>query len=998
MRQRVRWLGLGLALVVLAACSEGAETLEGRVQRVVVDRPERGESALELLLRVGASGDDDSDDPHAEEIVLAAREGDQSTVELRGLVELGDLATGVKVRATGAFAASAPGERRRFVVDGFEAEAPAHESHAAALIVDPTNPPAARKLAVILFNFQNDDRQPLSVDEARRKIFTDPNSVRAFHQEQSYGFIDLGGKLDKVNGDVFGWYTLPANNRPCAESKWDDMALAMAAEKGIDTTGYDHYVFIFPYTEACLYGGRGEQPGKNTWINGGSIRTMNHELGHNFGTPHASSYTCTNAAGDRVAISPTCRTTEYGNPFDVMGHGYRHTNAFNKARARWLGSKNIIDVGQSGVYTLLPQEQPSNGVQLLSIVATETSSYYIEYRQPFGYDDFAADAPAATGLIILYGGGLRTLTNSYLLDMNPGTASFADAPLGVGKTFVAAGVKVTLVERTPQAAQVRIELSDAGGGSGPPDGGVEGGARDSGDGGALEVGTPGTGENAGTGGAGGAASSGGAAGQAARGSGGAVGPGAPTAGSDANDDGSCGCRIGGRATAPTAAWLLPALVLALVARRRGRGTDARGPATGARPCTKATAWLALLLLGHGGCAEEATMRGQPTPMNAAGAGGNGRGGNGGARAGQGSGGVAGRGSGGSASSAGNTGIAGTTAMSNPDAPMATDSASGDLRGSDAADTGDGGLGPTFTVSAAPPDVAAACARHAEVYCRRLDECMPNGVRRNFGELPFCLARRDQACRVDLLTPGRTESPARRLSCADAVDRQSCRDFMFSRPLAACDYPAGTVKQGGGCHRSSMCAAGLACEVETDEQCGTCQPALAVGGDCSFWSGGCPQGTLCYADQCLMPLTLAAACKRTAAACLGGMICTDAGCVEKSGDVGADCARNDVCDPLKSLFCDLASGKCAALPVPVEVGKPCGVVDASGAASRCEETAACFAPPASPTRRVCVARLPAGSKCDTATGPLCTPPAECTRGVCVVPRIVMAGPPTYVRCP
>jgi hypothetical protein len=115
-------------------------------------------------------------------------------------------------------------------------------------------------------------------------------------------------------------------------------------------------------------------------------------------------------------------------------------------------------------------------------------------------------------------------------------------------------------------------------------------------------------------------------------------------------------------------------------------------------------------------------------------------------------------------------------------------------------------------------------------------------------------------------------------------------------------------------------------------------------------------------------------------------------------VGADCARNDVCDPLKNLFCDLASGKCAALPAPVDIGKPCGVVDATGAASRCGEGASCFAPPASPTRRVCVARLPAGSKCDLAVGPLCVPPAECTRGVCVVPRIVMGGAPTYRQCP
>jgi Gametolysin peptidase M11 len=972
-----------LIAATLAACTGGSDVREGRLQRVVVDRPERGESAIEYLLEAD----------------------DGSEIELGFADAPPALETGARLRVTGTLQSPSPDRfaasvRPRLAVTDVEVQAPALEEQQQALI--PTAPPAPRKLAVFLFNFQNDDREPLSVEEARRKIFTDPRSVRAFHKEQSYGFVDLAGKVDKT-GDVFGWFTIAANNRPCAEGQWDDLALAQAAAKGIDTTGYDHYVFIFPYTDACLYGGRGQQPGKNTWINGGSITVMNHELGHNFGTPHASTLNCTNAAGTRVTLSDNCRTTEYGNPFDVMGHGYRHTNAFNKARARWLGPNNIQNVGKDGVYTLYPQERPSNDVQLLSTVATETTAYYVEYRQPFGYDDFAPTSAAASGIMILLGQGLRTLTNSYLLDTTPVTTTFADAPLAVGKTFVApkGDVKITLVERDAASAKVRFEFP-GGSNSGTlnePDGGVRPDANvrtDAGaSGDAVQDGSPREAGRElasdaqavpGTGGAGGSGTGGGGTGgsETATTSSGGSGGRTQSGGRSGRNEETMpppekggGCDFGGPTRAQRS-WLLPiAAWLFRVGRRR--------------PRTRALPWaLALVMfasLGVPACQNENEMK-AVDPARTGGAGG-GRGGKtteppmnlaSGGRTGTGTGG---------------TGAPPSIDAGANDVPAANaPDASGDAPGSSDA-------GPPvsrITMPAAPPAIATACARYAEVYCARLDACVTDGVRLNYGEMKFCRARREVACRQDLLTPGRSETTERRQSCTDALAKQSCRDYYFGRPLPACDYPPGNLKEGAPCFRSSQCGMGLSCEIETDEACGTCMPTLPIGGDCSFWTAGCPLGTYCYADQCLAPLGIGDPCKKTAASCLGGMACTQEGCIEKNGDVGADCSKTDICDTVKGLYCNLMTGKCTPNPAGVEVGKPCSVVDASGARSRCGADATCFAPPASPTRRVCVARVGAGAKCDNAVGPLCDPPGECVRGQCVVPIIVDGPAPTFRTCP
>jgi hypothetical protein len=439
-----------VAVAVATACTGPDETrIEGRLQRLVIDRQDRLESHVLYMLQT---------------------EGGEIELRFDALSRQPELvATGSRLRAQGRLlpVGEAPEpihDRPTLLVNDFQVLAPAEETSQQALIIDPARAPPPRKLAVVLFNFTNDDRRPMTPQEVQRKIFLDQYSTREFYKEQSYGLIQLAGKTGP-QGEVFGWYTIPGINRPCNYGAWGDMALAVARSAGADLTGYDHTVFFFPATDACPFLGVGQQPGNVTWMNGLSIATFNHELGHNVGTPHAAARTCTGADGQRITLGKTCRDAEYGNPFDVMGAGFRHTHAYNKAQARWLSGRNIGIVNQSGLYTLLAQERPSDGVQLLRVPRDESTYYYLEYRQPFGFDTFAPGSPAVNGVIVVIGSELRGLGRSYLLDMSPGTTTLADAPLALNQTYedAAAAVKLRVVAVTPESAQVEVQMGSPAG-------------------------------------------------------------------------------------------------------------------------------------------------------------------------------------------------------------------------------------------------------------------------------------------------------------------------------------------------------------------------------------------------------------------------------------------------------------------------------------------------------------------------------------------------------
>jgi MYXO-CTERM domain-containing protein len=946
-RRPAAWL-LALAAIAVSGCLAPEQVeIEGRLQRLVLDAPDHTSRLLYVLEHGGLET----------ELLFA---------------ESVDLPTGMPLRASGRYASQpvgAAGLGPPLVVADFQALA--QGPVAQALIVDPARAPPSRKLLVLLVNFKNDDRQPISVDETRRRIFTDADSTRAFYKEQSYGLVDLVGRV-APRGDVYGWYTIDAFNRPCAQAAWADAALAAAKLAGVDTENYDHYVFLFPATPACPYLGLGQQPGRRTWINGASIATFTHELGHNVGTPHASARLCTDAEGRRVTLSDRCTDSEYGNPFDVMGAGFLHTHAYNKAQARWLSGTNLTEATEAGVYTLLPQERPSNGLQLLTVRRDRDTYFHLEYRRPFGFDRFPADAPAVSGLIVVLGADLRRFANSYLLDMNPATTTLADAPLAVGQRFEDPGsrVRFTLMSAGPDEARVRVEFA-------PPAAEVDGGDGAVGDAGggvgdaatadaAVEALSP---VEAGPDGgwtAPEAAAADRPRADAARDTGSSV-P-APSTGGD-----GCGCAVGGRPSAPAAPLALVALIWILWRRR----VAASG------------ALIVALLLLVGGCDDSGS---EGTPRDSAPA-------------------DLARdrlsdGAGPAVPDAAGEAAAGHAGSDVP--AEAQGDAGGDGAGvdvtADLRDGGDASSGADVALPVAyihlypvPVAVATSCRQYATIQCAKVKTCAPARFAADYARDEICQGRVEQTCRTDFLVPSRLEQPRHRTACARAIMDQDCRDFRLGRALTACQPPPGALALGDPCYRHSQCATGLRCLFEAGS-CGTCQRAIPAGGDCGWWYGGCVEGTDCYDDRCLAPLRAGQACKTQSAPCEAGTACTATGCAPQAVAQGGACAAGDVCDPLAGLYCNLTTRACDPVPAPVAAGQRCATYSPEGATLECGPAATCFATASGVTApRTCVAKVDLGQPCDTSKGIYCKAPGSCVTGLCVVPTVMEGGRYTPLAC-
>jgi hypothetical protein len=292
-------------------------------------------------------------------------------------------------------------------------------------------------------------------------VFTGTSSSNAYYKEVSFGIRSLTGVAD-ATGDVFGWYTIDATNAGCAYQDWGTAARAKATAAGVNLTGYDHVVHYFPRAASCQFSGVGQLPGKYNWINASGSQTIAHELGHNFGIHHASSYRCLDGAVP-VTIGGTCTANEYGDPFDVMGSSYRHLSAYHKEKLGFLEPTNVQTVTANGSFELAPLEQKATGLQVLKLPIAGTSDfYYVEYRQPFGFDSFRTTDPVANGILIRrISIPSRGVLQTKLLDNAPSTSSFSDAPLLVGKTFTdaAASISITLTARTAASATVQITLS-----------------------------------------------------------------------------------------------------------------------------------------------------------------------------------------------------------------------------------------------------------------------------------------------------------------------------------------------------------------------------------------------------------------------------------------------------------------------------------------------------------------------------------------------------------
>jgi hypothetical protein len=336
-----------------------------------------------------------------------------------------------------------------------------------------TKAATANGVLVIMANFNDTAAPAFTTAQAQQVMTSNSDSVANFFRETSYGQQLMNVTVTPV------WVTMNlAKPATCGSSDWRGISTAAdAAAKAYSTlydpAAYNFVVYVFPPLPACGWSGLAYIGNPHrSWINGtGAFKTTTiaHEMGHNYGLLHAASLRCA------TSIGGACTSSEYGDPFGAMGNQRAmHYNAMQKAKLAWIPSTSVkTHTTGSATYTLSPLEVGGAATYAVKIPAASNRTYWLEYRQPIGFDSPLAGFPSSGPQIrvsypfeTLCSGCNSNSDDTELLDMTPSTTAFTDATLPVGQTFNDAtyGINVTVMSATASALTVQVGT----GGAAPP--------------------------------------------------------------------------------------------------------------------------------------------------------------------------------------------------------------------------------------------------------------------------------------------------------------------------------------------------------------------------------------------------------------------------------------------------------------------------------------------------------------------------------------------------
>jgi hypothetical protein len=316
----------------------------------------------------------------------------------------------------------------------------------------PSTSLGVQKTAVILVNFQDNTAQPVTSTAVQNLVFT---TVNNFYMENSF-------QQTSFSGTVLGWYTIPVSSTTCATGSIQTYAQNAAVAAGVDLSQFTRFVYMFP-KNACTWAGMSQVGGSptQTWINGSfTLMTVGHELGHALGLFHAHALDC-----GATTLGSSCTSLDYGDTANIMGNNPAHLNAVQKEQLGWLnaaGLPPITTVQSNGTYTLDPYETNTGNPKALKILkSTDPTTgakawYYIEFRQPVGFDSVLSSVGNLNGTSNLLGGVLihtatdGDINSNELLDMTPNSNvtvdvwDFWDAAQVPGQTFTDQTAGVTI--------------------------------------------------------------------------------------------------------------------------------------------------------------------------------------------------------------------------------------------------------------------------------------------------------------------------------------------------------------------------------------------------------------------------------------------------------------------------------------------------------------------------------------------------------------------------
>lgn len=444
----------------IAIPADVAQDLPTEVQELI-------EQHIDLNGELEVSYEDDFVNPQNSRLVHQLKTNNGNRVKLHISGDAGPLNTGNQINAKGVVFTNTQGEEN-LVVDaedeGILMLAVGGDETGGSnggTPVSPYNTVGQQDTLVLLVNFQdNSGQQPWSTSQVNSAVFGD---VSNYFNENSYGKTSLVGATK-------GWYTLPLSSSSCNNKDIATAAKQAASNAGVNVSAYDRFLYIFPYTTACSWSGTALVGGAEAWINGTiDMDVIAHEMGHNFGLHHSHSLAC-----NGTTLGDNCQNLEYGDGVDVMGWASSsHFAPFPKEYLGWLNQSNtpsIQHVTGAGTYQIEAYASQTNGTKALKIQKGfdqwgHPEYYYIEYRQPIGFDATMTSTNPSNvmnGVVIRTGTPEESSNTSFLLDMTPETYDLytRDPALTFGRSFTDAdaGVTITAVSGDQNSAVVTVSM------------------------------------------------------------------------------------------------------------------------------------------------------------------------------------------------------------------------------------------------------------------------------------------------------------------------------------------------------------------------------------------------------------------------------------------------------------------------------------------------------------------------------------------------------------
>jgi hypothetical protein len=291
--------------------------------------------------------------------------------------------------------------------------------------------PTDRKVLVTILS-SNDSTALCSSADLNDMMFTNvTGSVNYMYRQASREKLSM-------SGNVYENVKLNINtNGLCDDYGWANSALAQLQAMGVNTSGYNHYLYVMPTNSNCN-SGWGEVGGSNTWINGAYCQSREiyaHELGHNLGMNHAR------------AVQSDGSIYEYGDYSDVMG-GLGPMKMFSSVHSEYMGwtPTNKISYAGVGTFNIAPMEADPASTPLPLIAKVKLVSgeyYYLSYRKPIGFD--------------------ANLDPSYMdrlsIHKGPGSYSLLVQMLGDGETYSDAANGLTIHVNSHAADAINVTVT-----------------------------------------------------------------------------------------------------------------------------------------------------------------------------------------------------------------------------------------------------------------------------------------------------------------------------------------------------------------------------------------------------------------------------------------------------------------------------------------------------------------------------------------------------------